>query len=223
MRYIVPSEREERNRTELLEKVRHLFFVEGFSKLSMETIAAKVGASKATLYKYFPNKDALVAATVDLQMGDIAENLERALGQGGSFAGRFAAFFSVIFGIIQPSVRAFINDVMTNAPREWLRIEAFRRERVFPRLEALIAEGMELGFMRRDLRPETLTPLIVAIIDQVARPSLILELPLTLEETMNTLIRILMQGILSDSGRRLLEQSGPSIRGADQQAEPKDR
>ena len=208
------SEREERNKADLTEKARLLFFAEGFARLSMEETASALGACKATIYKYFPNKDALVAAVVDLQIRDISRDLDALASSRLSFKERFIGFLRIIFGFVQPAARAFLRDVTECAPKEWKRIESFRRERVFPVLVSLLNEGAELGFMRRDLSAGAVAPMLVAMIDQIARPELLLELPLSLSEAVNALARIVLQGILSDSGRADFGETQDAIFGA---------
>jgi AcrR family transcriptional regulator len=46
-------------RSHILKVARDAFMEEGFAATSMSTIAARLGGSKATLYKYFPSKEQL--------------------------------------------------------------------------------------------------------------------------------------------------------------------
>ncbi len=50
---------------EIIEAARRVFTREGFKKASMEKIAEEAGLAKGTVYLYFPNKDQLVAATLE--------------------------------------------------------------------------------------------------------------------------------------------------------------
>jgi AcrR family transcriptional regulator len=51
-------------REHLLEAAQELFLSDGFHGTSMEHVAARADVSKATLYKYFPDKDELFLALV---------------------------------------------------------------------------------------------------------------------------------------------------------------
>ncbi|WP_225206552.1 TetR/AcrR family transcriptional regulator [Novosphingobium huizhouense] len=53
-----PDERREH----IIDVASQVFQSEGYGAASMATIAARLGGSKATLYKYFPSKEALFAA-----------------------------------------------------------------------------------------------------------------------------------------------------------------
>lgn len=51
-------------REHILDAASQAFAEEGFGATSMSTIAARLGGSKATLYKYFPSKEQLFAAVM---------------------------------------------------------------------------------------------------------------------------------------------------------------
>lgn len=52
-------------RVRILRAAEELFLSEGFLSVTMDAIAAKAATTKATVYKYYQSKDALIAASVD--------------------------------------------------------------------------------------------------------------------------------------------------------------
>lgn len=54
----------QRKRRQVVEAAARLFMAQGYGATSMDAIAREAGVSKATLYAYFPGKDALFAAIV---------------------------------------------------------------------------------------------------------------------------------------------------------------
>jgi len=54
----------QRKRRQVVEAAARLFMAQGYGATSMDAIARAAGVSKATLYAYFPGKDALFAAIV---------------------------------------------------------------------------------------------------------------------------------------------------------------
>lgn len=207
------SDLEERNRAKLLDKAYYLFLAEGFARFGMETIALRLGVSKATLYKYFPNKEALVDAVVGLQISLIDGRVTELSATARDFPARMTGFLGIILGLVQRSARAFLQDVMKTAPRQWQRIVEFRRDRIFPYLTSLVNEGIRLGYMRGDLKGEALAPILVAIIEALGQPEYLLDLPLSMDEVMVSTARIIFQGILSDTGRGVFKDLGSSLGG----------
>lgn len=71
----------EERRQHILAIAAEVFLQVGFEKASMAEIAQRVGGSKATLYSYFPSKEELFVAVMDLSaerlMGTVFEQLLR--------------------------------------------------------------------------------------------------------------------------------------------------
>ncbi|MDV6270941.1 TetR/AcrR family transcriptional regulator [Rhodococcus globerulus] len=68
------------SRAHLLEAAARLIGERGFRETTIDDIAKAAGASRATLYAYFPSKDAIVQAIV-LEMWDRAESLYQDFGR----------------------------------------------------------------------------------------------------------------------------------------------
>ncbi len=54
----------QRKRRQVVEAAARLFMAQGYGATSMDAVAREAGVSKATVYAYFPGKDALFAAIV---------------------------------------------------------------------------------------------------------------------------------------------------------------
>lgn len=115
---------------------RTLFLGQGFSATSMDAIAKAAGVSKATLYAYFPNKEALFASLIvaeceglehDLPLPNLSEGLYSALQQ---FARQYARVF------IERKDVAFVRTIANESGR-------------FPELGRLFYESGPLATIRR--------------------------------------------------------------------------
>lgn len=67
--------RKDQRRDAILAVASEVFFDEGYAAASMSTIAARLGGSKATLYNYFPSKEALFAAHVRAQCARFTDDV----------------------------------------------------------------------------------------------------------------------------------------------------
>jgi AcrR family transcriptional regulator len=77
-----PQARGERARLAILETAMHCATVEGLDGLSLGTLAARLGVSKAGLFAHFPSKEALQLAVVEHAVGQfIADVVEPALAE----------------------------------------------------------------------------------------------------------------------------------------------
>src|SRR6266566_4689997 len=64
----VPSDKRSQRRQAIVETAARLFAETGFTDCEMERVAADLGIAKGTLYLYFPGKQELFFACVDLGM-----------------------------------------------------------------------------------------------------------------------------------------------------------
>jgi len=208
----MPSSREERKRDEILDRALVLFFERGISSLSMEAIAAGIGVSKATLYKYFPKKELLGISAVERRFEMLNERMDEVEARPGiSYPARFFGFFAVLNSFIGPLFPVLMRDITTDARWLWPRIQSLRAEKVFPRLTRLVQDGRGLGYVRDDLDASVAATLLVAIVERVGQPDFLLGLPLPPGQALQVVIRVILGGVLSDEGRRLFGavQFGP--------------
>src|SRR6201994_4317504 len=79
----------------ILETADRLFYLEGIRAIGVDTIAARIGISKRTLYNHFPSKDALIAAYLERRFVQARPSskspLEQILATFDSLERRFSA------------------------------------------------------------------------------------------------------------------------------------
>lgn len=73
------------------------FAKEGYGATSMSTIAAQLGGSKATLYKYFPSKEALLEAVMQARCQRVLAPLQEMRGDEGDDLESLLTEFGVTF------------------------------------------------------------------------------------------------------------------------------
>lgn len=88
-----PDERREN----ILAVATRVFMQNGYGATSMSAIAAQLGGSKATLYKYFPSKEQLFEAVLMRRCGAVMAALEETAGSHGDDAVAILADFATRF------------------------------------------------------------------------------------------------------------------------------
>jgi len=78
------TERSELGAERILDAAAQLFVDQGIGRPGMEDIARAAGCSRATVYRYFDNKPALLRAFVHREARDITEQVARELERGAS-------------------------------------------------------------------------------------------------------------------------------------------
>jgi AcrR family transcriptional regulator len=190
-------------RKQIIDRSRTLFMARGVSALSMDDIASLQGISKKTLYRFFRNKDALLSASIEERIGEIAAEVAR-IGADPDlpFIRRLKEIFRVVLRQIAELGENLIKDIYYNKPEIWERIDRFRRERIFGVVTRLLEEGMDKGLIRNDIDGRMVPLLFVNAVSSVMTPEQFVKLQFPPAELFDAFIRILFGGVLSGKARR---------------------
>ena len=141
--------RSERARRAILKAAGELLERDGFTAVTMERIAERAGVSKATIYRWWPNKAAVmtdsflelvVADTSPLDTGSAREDLRlRLRGLAHVLAGRSGRFVAALIAQSQADP-----EVAEALRTHWISV---RRRETRP----LLRRGIERGELRSDL------------------------------------------------------------------------
>lgn len=139
---------------EVLDAARDLFTKSGFAAARMEDIAAKAGISKATIYLYFANKEALLEALVKRA---IVPNIRQVHAALDSFPGTPTQALALLLGVMEqtladPQIVALPMLVLREGGAFPSIAAMYRREvidQIRPVFSALFQRGVNSG----DFRP----------------------------------------------------------------------
>ena len=196
---------DEEKRNKILEGSRAILFREGISSLTMDEIASRQGISKKTLYKYFANKEQLVAQALEQKIGEIAATVDRlAHDRSRSFPERLGAILDVVARQLAQIGESLMKDVFYREPQLWERIDRFRREHVFGAIAGLFEEGIRDGYIRTDIESRLVPTIFIGAVSSIMSPTQFFALTAPPAVVFETLVRILLGGILTSTGRRQL-------------------
>jgi AcrR family transcriptional regulator len=139
---------------EVLDAALSLFSAQGYGHTTVDQIAHRAGLSKGAVYLYFPSKRALLEGLVRRAIGPVAGFAE---GLGGSFRGDprplIARFLHLVAAALtNPHTLAVPKLVIREAMAAPEIAQLYRDEvlaRALPALQALLAQGVAGGFIRR--------------------------------------------------------------------------
>lgn len=147
----------QRNRDRILAATRAAFDERGI-EATVDEIARRAGVGMGTLYRHFPNKDALIDAVVDARFAELTAAAERALDAPDAWEG-FASFLETAVDL-QASDQGF-KDALAARGRNEAGVKAARR-RLHAAIARLVARGHAAGALRADLVPEDVDVLLWA-------------------------------------------------------------
>jgi AcrR family transcriptional regulator len=123
----------------------------GLRSVTMSQIAEATGIGRATLYKYFPDVEAILVAWHERQIGAHLEQLARLRDEAGDAGERLAAVLEA-YAFIRHEHRR--NDLAALLHQGAHVARAHEHLRQF--LRDLVSEAAEIGAVRDDVAPEEL-------------------------------------------------------------------
>lgn len=189
-------------RARIIEKARVHFLRLGFSKVTMNEIAEELGMSKKTLYEYFPSKEQLLLEAMTSMQSDVTSKISRLISdesldfiqklqqimtQGALFHSKFSNQFWI--------------DMQRNAPQVWKCCDDFRLEKMRKSTAMIVHEGIQKGFFRNDINEHIVVLLYMAAVQNLMTPEVLAQLPVTMYDLFETIIKIIFEGILTEDAR----------------------
>ena len=139
MTTVVPGRRT-RRQSELLDRLLSLFLEQGFSRFTLDDLAAELRCSKTTLYALAPSKEQLAVEVVKHYFKNATAQVESAVARQTRHDRRIAAYLNAVADALRPASRTFLDDVATFAPA---RSVYERNTRIAAeRVRMLIADGI---------------------------------------------------------------------------------
>lgn len=147
---------------EILDATLEVLSEVGYDRLTMDAVAAKAKASKATLYRRWSNKVSLVIDAVVHSKGPAPDPEDT-----GSLRGDLMGVFCGIGGLVDPATVAIFASVITAIARDEEFAEAFRTHVVGPKIAAsqqIWQRARARGELREDVDLSLLEPALAGIV-----------------------------------------------------------
>ena len=150
------ADRSAATRDALIAAARRLFAAHGFAEVPTDSIATAAGVTRGALYHQFADKMALFEAALDAVEADVAARLAHevaAVGQSDPVEAMRHAVRVWLGMCTEPEVQRI---ALVDGPSVlgWARWREICQRHVFGLVEAVVAQGIELGRIRaRSARP----------------------------------------------------------------------
>ena len=150
----------ERNRLRILQAAREVFADRGLDA-SLDQIAAHAGVGVGTVYRRFPDKDALIDALFEERIDEVAAAAEHALSAPDPWEG-LVGFLQQANALLSCD-RGLRQVLLSRGAHKTERA----REKIVPIATELVARAQQAGSLRADLDPLDL-PVIQLMVSAIA-------------------------------------------------------
>lgn len=162
------AQRQSDRRTEILDAAQHCFARSGFHQASMQDICGEAGMSPGNLYRYFPSKEAIIAAIAERDRAQAAADFA-AVDKAPDFFTGFAALGRQYLVERTDEEVALCLEIMAEARRnpEVRRIYQTIDADVRAGLVAILRRAADRGELRSDLDLEKIVKVLIALGDGI--------------------------------------------------------
>ncbi len=165
--------RSTKTREAVLAAARELLLESGYQRLTMEGVASRAGASKSTVYRWWPTKGVLVldAAADEIAIGSVPD-------RGTTEDDLRSAIEQLIETFSRPLASIVIFAAITTVEADPEMAAVFREKYVYPwRLTA--AQAIDRGIERGDMASDNTQFILDVIVGTVFQRTLIIKEPMT--------------------------------------------
>lgn len=181
-------------------------FRENGIRFTMDSLAARLGISKRTLYETLPSKTALIEMVIDRtfadikkQQRDIFDNSEMTL------TDKLKRLFTIVPSYSEKIDYRRVNEIRRSYPQLYQKIQDCLNSD-WDRTIALLEEGMNAGIVKRN-NIAVLKVLLVEIFEKLLDGAFLIQNNISYETAMKETLSIIFEGILTNSARDIPELS----------------
>lgn len=177
---------------------------QGVRAFTVESLAARLGVSKKTIYKFFPTKEVLLDKILEFAKRRIVHEIERIREEESNPANRFLKMMDFIIKMIGKVSPQRMSELKVRYPLIWMKLEEFRLERRAD-FHEFLSEAQEAGYVRADVDIDAVATLYIQIVNSTFQPEFFIQSDMSVSETIQLFVDIITQGLFTEKGLKSVE------------------
>lgn len=181
---------------------QHIFFKEGFNKITLNEIASGLMISKNTIYKHFHSKEDLLNEVLNNFLNRTHESISKIVNYEENSVMKFISllnFLSKTLSMISPK---WMNDLKIHSPELWEKMDNFRKEKMNEFLSKIIIQGQKEGLVQ-NFPPSIIIGIFITSVRAIINPYFLTSHNFSYTEAVNSTFDILLNGILTPKGKKV--------------------
>lgn len=189
----------------IIDTATEVFLSEGFYRIPVDELAAKLKMSKKTIYKHFPSKDILVKEVALSFIRKLSRSIEEIFIEEMNAIEKLIKMFAFIMKTLMGVNRKFLSDLENYAQDVWKELDEFRSKFMMAHLSKIIEQGKkeELFIDKPSL---IIITIFISSIRGVINPEFLIHNRFSVKDAFLFTIEILMNGITTSKGKKLFKR-----------------
>lgn len=179
------------------------FYANGYSAITMDTIADSLGMSKKTLYTVFSGKYDLLVHVIEFFKKDLSGSVDAVLAEDQPFTEKFRNMLLTIGNKLSEISQEFVADLQDNLPEVWESLKHYKMEAAYLRFNKLVQQGVREGYLSKEINTDVVVAMYAACIQQLMDERFLVQLPDSIRKGLpkhpapifDSIIQILFNGI----------------------------
>ena len=180
-------------KSDWIKQLSGVYLRNGLTKFTMDDIAAKLGISKATLYKYFASREDILDEVVRMRIAEIEVFEEHLADDKITFTERYFEVIKNASFMLAEMSNQFLLDAKHLYPDLWDKMRTFQDRALFV-VEEFYKKGIEAGIMN-DINPRLLALTDKMFIRYVSDEKFLDEYDISLKEAFDNFFLMKSHGI----------------------------
>ena len=178
----------------------------GIRSITMDEIATTLGISKKTIYQFFTDKDDLVYAVIEQEIG---KNVDECLQYRNAASDAIHEIFLAVEDLEE--LLAYTNPLMLYDlekyhPRAFQKIKEYKYQFLYDATTENLRRGIEEGLYRKDIQKDIVAKSRVEAAFLVFNADLFPHSRYSMSEVNFELALLFMHGVATENGKKLIEQ-----------------
>ena len=198
-------DKDNQSKEQILEQGFETITQNGVKFFTVESLAAHLGMSKKTIYKFFPSKELLIEKIVDFFTGTIERKLKQIVESDMDPVEKFTKIMDFIMDKISRTSMDKIVELKNRYPVVWKKVETFRQG-LTQDFATIFIEAQEKGFARKDIDMNIVATIYMNIVNSTFQPEFFLRNNLAPVDTVNLFVNLITEGMFTEKGILAMKQ-----------------
>lgn len=204
-------DKDNRSKEQILEQGFETITQDGLRFFTVESLAARLGMSKKTIYKFFPTKEILIEKIFDFFTGMIKRKLKQIVKSNADPIEKYTKIMNFVMNKISRVSMDKVVEVKSRYPIVWKKIETFRQG-LTQDFATIFIEAQEKGFARKDIDMNVVAIVYMNIVNYTFQPEFFLKNNLAPVDTINLFVNLITEGMFTEKGISAMNKHNKGIK-----------